>query len=88
VREAGLLDNLSALGSRARERARVGAEDLAAATRRDGGPALGEAMAGKARRAAYMAQLFPIAMALLRNPIVRDLLAQMVASRLRRTARL
>jgi hypothetical protein len=83
AREAGLLDNLGALRGRARERA----EELAAAAGRDGGADVGETVARKARRAAYAAQLFPIGMALLRNPIVRDVLAQLVASRLRRTVR-
>jgi hypothetical protein len=88
VREAGLLDNLGTLGGLARERVRASADDLAAATHRNGGPDLGDAVTAKARRAAYVAQLFPIAMALLRNPIVRDLLVHMLAGRLRRTARL
>jgi hypothetical protein len=88
VREAGLLDNLSALGGMARERGRTAADELAAAAHRNGGPDVGDVVANKARRAAYMAQLFPIAMALLRNPLVRDLLVQVLASRLRRTAHL
>jgi hypothetical protein len=88
VREASLFDNLTALGGRARDQARASAEGLASASHRNGSPDVGEAVAGKARRAAYMAQLLPIGMALLRNPIVRDFLAQMLASRLRRTARL
>ena len=88
VREASLLENLSVLRSRARERARLTADEVAATTAGGGGPGLGESVAGKARRAAYVAQLFPIAMALLRNPVVRDLLVQMLASRLRRTARI
>jgi len=87
AREAGLLDNLGMMGSRARERVRAGAEGLASTPARDGGGDLGEAVAGKARRAAYAAQLVPIGMALLRNPIVRDLLVQALVGRLRRTAR-
>ena len=88
VREAGMLDNLTALGGRARERARESADELAGIASRDGGVNVGDAVAGKARRAAYAAQLFPLAMALLRNPIVRDLLVQVLMSRVRRTARL
>jgi hypothetical protein len=84
VREAGVLENLGALGGRARERA----DELASGASRNGGVDLGGAVAAKAQRAAYVAQLLPIAMALLRNPIVRDIIAQMVASRLRRSARL
>lgn len=54
-------------------------------------PGAGDARAAAARtaqQARYVAQLLPIGVALLRNPIVRDLLAQALASRLRRTARL
>ncbi|HLH22376.1 MAG TPA: hypothetical protein VK066_07620 [Chloroflexota bacterium] len=86
VREAGLLDSLSTLGGRARDRARLAAADVAAANA-DDGAGLGDAVASKTRRLAYIAQLFPIAMALLRNPIVRDLLAQVLVNRLRRSAR-
>ena len=39
-------------------------------------------------RGRYVAQLVPLTLALLRNPIVRDLLAQAVAGRLRRRATL
>ncbi len=45
-------------------------------------------LGGGLKRAQYMGQLVPIALTLLRNPIVRDLIAQVVAGRLRRSARM
>ncbi|HEY7063288.1 MAG TPA: hypothetical protein VII06_17555 [Chloroflexota bacterium] len=88
VREANVLENLGTISGRARDRARESAEDLAAAARRDGGSGLADSVAGQARRAGYAAQLLPLSLALLRNPLVRDLLAQILVNRLRRTARL
>jgi hypothetical protein len=93
VREAGALGGeavgrLSFFGRRAGSRAREAAEELADKARHDGSADVGSAVAGKARQAGYMVQLLPLALALLRNPIVRDMLAGIIASRLRKTARL
>jgi hypothetical protein len=77
------------LGTRGRDRLRATVEGMWAA-RNGGSPAsgVGGELSGRARQARYVGQLVPIGLALMRNPIVRDLVAQAVARRLRRTAHL
>jgi hypothetical protein len=45
-----------------------------------------DSAAERAQRARYFAQLLPIGMSLLRHPVVRDLVAQTIAARIRRRA--
>jgi hypothetical protein len=80
---------VAGLGTRGRDRLRGAVESILAV--RDGGPAtssLGSELTDRARRARYVGQLVPIGLALMRNPIVRDRVAQAVARRLRHTARI
>jgi hypothetical protein len=79
---------LAAMGLRAGERARHAAEDVRHSVGRDGSHDVAEVVAEKGERARYLLQLLPLALALLRNPIVRDLLAHAIANRMRRTAHL
>lgn len=78
--ESGLTGAPGRFGRWARGRAHQAVEDterLAQAQDRKGPSA--------ARQAGYVAQLLPLSLALLRNPLVRDLVAQLVAHRLRRS---
>jgi hypothetical protein len=81
------LATLAALSARAARRTRHTAEDLASTVTDDVRPGVGSAVAHGGERAKYAAQLVPIGLALLRNAIVRDLLANAIAGRLRKTGR-
>jgi hypothetical protein len=92
ARDAGVLGEaalaaLAALSARAARRTRHTAEDLASTVADDVRPGVGSAVAHGGERAKYAAQLVPLGLALLRNAIVRDLLANAIAGRLRKTAR-
>ena len=85
---SGAASRLSLFGRLAGARARERAEELAGRAKHDGSADVGSAVTGSARQAGYFVQLLPLSLALLRNPIVRDLVAGVIAGRLRKTARL
>ena len=88
VRKSALFSDglLRGLGDRARSG--VGDAASVVADKTSSGPSVDSVLSNKARRVQYAGQLVPLVLALLRNPIVRDLVAQALAGRLRRTARL
>jgi len=78
---------LPRMGRRGFERARETVSDVGDRLSRNGdGAPLPSSVGGTARQAQYAAQLLPLMVALLRNPIVRGWLASAVTGRLRHAA--
>src|SRR5262249_8736156 len=78
---------LPRMGRRGLDRARETMSDVGDRLGRDGeGSPLPSSVGGSARQAQYAAQLLPLVMALLRNPIVRGWIARALTGRLRAAA--